>query len=331
MSLRGFKLSVLFTMSGHSCWWHAATQLMQVWVNSGRMSWSSSKGRVSLTLSMHLRASGRSRSTTTHPHRASIQDCFSGHSLSTRTISMPQVQFPVLYPGPSWAPLHSSARPGSCSQTPKCASSSSGIARASLSSTPICLSFRTGHISDDPRAPLHSEVRATQPAAWPCTHVSVLTKRIRPHGGCDLSPSGAKPWTDSEFCPAGIWIQAHLQTTHHCTSPLQDPSSQSNWPCTPASGLGSGVPVQQPCLPALGLTLWPLDCKVSGVHSPYMLLSLHDSTVQPMPATPSPIGGLLVPFPWRHPFPYGTCQSASAWSLVCSPQHRFLLWSHRAG
>ena len=54
------------------------------------------------------------------------------------------------------------------------------------------------------RAPLHSEVRTTQPAAWLCTHVSVSTKRIRSHGCCDLSPSGAKPWTDNEPCPAGI-------------------------------------------------------------------------------------------------------------------------------
>ena len=295
-----------------------ATQFTQVWVNSGRMSWSSSKGRVSLTSSTHLRASGRSRSTTTRPHRASTQDCFSGHSCpqglsQCRKFNSQSFILDLLG--------HLCIRPGSCSQTPKCASSSSGIARASLSSTPFCLSFRTGHISDDPRAPLHSEVRTTQPAAI-CTHVSVSTKANPITWMLWSSPSGAKPWTDNEPCPAGIWIQAHLQKTRRCTSPLQDPSSQSNWPCTPASSFGSGVPARQPCLPALGLTPWPLDCRVSGVHSPCMP-SLHDSIVLPMPATPSLIGDLSIPFPWRHPFPYGTCQSGLAWSLECFPQHRF--------
>ena len=124
---------------------------------------------------MHLRASGQSQSTTARPHRASTQDCSSGHSLSTRTVSMPQALCPVVYPGPSWALLHSGVRPSSCSQTPKRVSSSSGIARASQSLTPACLSSHTGHTSSGHRVPLHSEVRTTQLAMWLCTHASRLT------------------------------------------------------------------------------------------------------------------------------------------------------------
>ena len=142
---------------------------------------------------MYLRASGQSQSTTARPHRASTQDCSSGHSLSTRTASMPQALCPAVYPGSSWALLHSGARPSSCSQTPKCASSSSsGIARASLSSTPACLSSHTRHTSGDHRVPLHSEVRTTQLATWLCTHASMLTKRARSHVCCDLSRLSAK-------------------------------------------------------------------------------------------------------------------------------------------
>ena len=123
----------------------SATHLMQVWANSGRMSRSSSKGKVSLTSSMHLRASGQSRSTTACPHRASTQDCSSGHSRSKGTALKPQVQFQVSCLGPSWALLHSGVRPSSCSQTPRRVSSSSDIVHASQSLTLACLSSHTGH------------------------------------------------------------------------------------------------------------------------------------------------------------------------------------------
>ena len=154
-----------------------------------------------MTSSTHLRASGRSRSTTTRPHRASTQECFSGHSLSTRTVSMPQVQFPVFYPGPSWAPLHSTRLMQS--DTQMCFIFIWHCSCQSVIDTNLPVISHRTHLRRS-RAPLHSEVRTTQPAAWLCTHVSVSTKRIRSHGCCDLSPSGAKPWTDNEPCPAGI-------------------------------------------------------------------------------------------------------------------------------
>ena len=127
------------------------------------------------TLSERRLAFWRSQSTTARPRRAHTPGSSSGHSRSTRTASVLQVQFQVSCLGPSWALPHSGVRPSSCSQTPKRVSSSSDIVHASLSSWPACLSSHTGHTSSGHRVPLHSEVRTTQLAMWLCTHASRLT------------------------------------------------------------------------------------------------------------------------------------------------------------
>ena len=155
MSLRGFQ--TVYTLHSSLLTASATHQSCK----SERIQAGCQGARVSLTSSMHLRASGQSQSNIARPHRASTQDCSSGHSLSTRTVSMLQALCPVVYPGPSWALLHSGVRPSSCSQTPKRVSSSSGIARASQSLTPACLSSHTGHTSSGHRVPLHSEVLTT--------------------------------------------------------------------------------------------------------------------------------------------------------------------------
>ena len=73
----------------------------------------------------------------------------------------------------------------------------------------------------DHRAPLHSEVRTTQPAAWLCTHVSVSTKRIRSHGCCDLSPSKVQS-RGQIMNPALLGFESKLickrrsAVRHHC-------------------------------------------------------------------------------------------------------------------
>ena len=135
-----------------------------------------------LTLSKRRLAFWRSQSTTARPRRAHTPGSSSGHSRSTRTASVPQVQSQVSYLGLSWALPHSGVRPSSCSQTPKRVSSSSDIVHASLSSWPACRSFHTGHISSGHRAPLHSEVRMTQLVKLLCTLASMLRKRARSHG-----------------------------------------------------------------------------------------------------------------------------------------------------
>ena len=119
----------------------------------------------------------QSQSTTARPHRARTQDCSSGHSHSTMTVSAPQAQFSVFYPGPSWALLRSGARPNSCSQTPRHVSSSFGTGHATPSWRVACLSSHIVRISGDLRVPLHSGVHRTRPAKWPDILASRLRKR----------------------------------------------------------------------------------------------------------------------------------------------------------
>ena len=321
MSLRGFRLSVLFTVSGHSCWWHACHT-----VHAGL---SEFRPDVMILVKRQgfidfVNASASIRPFSIH-HNSSPQGEYS------RLLFWP---FPVhkdcLNAASSIPSLLSWTFLGTSAFDQAHAVRHPNVLHLHLALlVPVCHRHQfacvISHGTHLRRSPCSTALWSAYDSACSDLHTRFSVDEANPITWMLWSsPSGAKPWTDNEPCPAGIWIQAHLQKTQRCTSPLQDPSSQSNWPCTPASSFGSGVPARQPCLPALGLTPWPLDCRVSGVHSPCMP-SLHDSIVLPMPATPSLIGDLSIPFPWRHPFPYGTCQSGLAWSLECFPQHRFLL------